>query len=53
MKVVQVAESLSIGDAVANDVVAIDTRLKEMGVCGGIYATNANNINKCYLHSIA
>ena len=53
MKVVQVAESLSIGDAVANDVVAIDALLKEMGVCGGIYATNANNINKRYLHTIA
>lgn len=53
MKVVQVAESLSIGDAVANDVVAIDAMLKEMGICGGIFATNANNINIRYLHTIA
>lgn len=53
MKIVQVAESLSVGDAVANDVVAIDGILKKMRLCGGIFVTNANNINKKYLHSIA
>lgn len=53
MRIVQIAESLSIGDAVANDVVAIDSLLKQMGVCGGIYITNAGNINKRYLHKIA
>lgn len=46
MKVIQVTESLSLGDAVANDVVAIDSLLKDMKVCGGIFATNSNNINK-------
>ena len=53
MRIIQIAESLSVGDAVANDVVAIDTLLKQMGVCGGIYITNAGNINKRYLHKIA
>lgn len=53
MKVIQVTESLSLGDAVANDVVAIDSLLKDMKVCGGIFATNSNNINKKYLHKIA
>ena len=53
MKIVQVTESLALGDAVANDTVAIDGLLKKMGVCGGIYVTNSANIHKRYLHSIA
>jgi glycosyltransferase involved in cell wall biosynthesis len=53
MKFVQVAESLAYGDAIANDVVAIDGLLREMGSCGGIFATNSENIDKRYLHKIA
>ena len=53
MKIIQIAESLSLGDAIANDVVAIDKLLKNSGIKCEIYATNANNIDKKYLHSIA
>lgn len=53
MKIIQIVESLAIGDAVANDAVAIDGLLKTMKVCGGIYVTNERNIAKRYLHKIA
>ncbi len=53
MKIYQAVESLNVGDAVANDAVAIDRLLKKMGVCGGIYVTNEANIAKRYLHTIA
>lgn len=53
MRIIQVSESLSVGDAVANDVVAIDVLLKKLGICGGIYVTNDRNINERYIHTIA
>ena len=53
MKIIQVGESLQRGDAVSNDIIAIDAALKEMGVCGGIFISNKNNICKDYLHTIA
>lgn len=53
MRILQACESLAAGDAVANDVVAIDALLKKLGMCGGVYVTNDNNINKKYLHTIA
>ena len=53
MKIFQVAESLAIGDAVANDVVALDGLLKEKDICGGIFISNKNNISSRYIHKIA
>ena len=53
MRIIQIAESLSLGDAIANDVVAIDGLLKADGFNCEIYATNEKNIDKKYLHSIA
>ena len=53
MKIVQVSEALSFGDAISNDVVAIDKLLKENELSGGIFVTNRNNIDKRYLNNIA
>jgi len=53
MKFIQVSESLAYGDAIANDIVAIDKLLRQMGTCGGIYVTNNKNIDKRYVHKIA
>ena len=53
MKIIQVAESLMVGDAVANDVVAIDTLLKQKGIDCGIFVTNVNNIHHTYINNIA
>ena len=53
MKIVQVSESLAIGDAVANDVVAINELLIEMGFKSSIFVSNSSNISKKYLHKIA
>ena len=53
MRIIQISEALAIGDAVANDVVAIDKWLKSKGIPCGIYVTNKNNIASKYLHTIA
>lgn len=53
MKVYQFVESLAVGDAVANDAVALDGLFRSLGICGGIYAHNKNNISERYLNRIA
>ena len=38
MKIYQMTPSISYGDAVSNDVLAIDTVIRQMGIPTGIYA---------------
>lgn len=53
MKVYQITEALSYGDAVSNDAVGIDRLLKEMKISGGIFVGNKNNIATAYRNTIA
>lgn len=53
MKVYQLVESLAIGDAVANDAVALDGLFRALGLNGGIFACNKNNVADRYLGKIA
>lgn len=53
MKIFQITEALTIGDAVSNDVIQIDLYLKKKQLCGGIFVCNEQNISSKYLHNIA